>query len=54
VRELEIAVYVRRRILAALLGAAVPGDPPGVLRPLLAGLLVSVLVAAGVVGWRTW
>ncbi|SFC15240.1 hypothetical protein SAMN04487968_10476 [Nocardioides terrae] len=40
--EIEAAVYEGRRLLAALLGRAEP--PPGILGPLVGGVLATALL----------
>lgn len=49
--EVEAACYERRRVLAVLLGSADP--PPGILRPLVCGTVVSA-VLVGVELSRPW
>ena len=46
---LEAAAFERRRLVAALLRGSVYADPPGVLRPVVAGVLIALLAVAGVV-----
>ena len=50
--DLEAAGYERRRLLSALLGRAEP--PPGILRPLAGGVVVTALVIAADVVRRLW
>jgi hypothetical protein len=50
--EIEAAAYERRRLLAALLGRAEP--PPGILRGLTAGVILSAGVVAAEVARRWW
>lgn len=45
--EIEAAGYEGRRLLAALLGRTEP--PPGVLGPLVAGIVMTALLVGGVV-----
>jgi hypothetical protein len=52
VSEIEAAGYARRRLVAAFLGRA---DPvPGVLRPLVGGLVASAALVGAEVVRRLW
>ncbi|KAA1428251.1 hypothetical protein [Nocardioides antri] len=45
---LAAEAFHRRRLVAALLSGSAYADPPGVLRAVVAGVLVALAVAGGV------
>jgi hypothetical protein len=52
VSEIEAAAYDRRRLLAALLGR--PAPPPGLLGPLVGGLVVTALLVGAEAVRHLW